>query len=143
MFYLLNGILPIIFLFVLYLLLLYTAPGQMRLTAIQKAQLKRQRDRLMEELNSALERVRLTTDEFHTAEAELEVTESPSPEYETEEEERKEQERKMEKRKRIARRKKKRESEQVEEMEKHEEKEGLLVFKRKYTVVVGKLLKGS
>lgn len=142
MFYLLNGILPIIFLFVLYLLLLYTAPGQMRLTAIQKAQLKRQRDRLMEELNSVLERVSLTTDEFQTAEAELEVTENPSPEYETEEE-RKEQERKMEKRKRIARRKKKRESEQVEEMEKHEEKEGLLVFKRKYTVVVGKLLKGS
>lgn len=96
------------------------AAGQMRLTAIQKAQLKRQRDRLVEELNSVLERVRLTMDEFHTAEAELEVTESPCPEYEAEEEERKEQEGKMEKRKRIARRKK-----QVEEMEEHEEKEGL------------------
>lgn len=96
------------------------AAGQMRLTAIQKAQMKRQRDRLVEELNSVLERVRLTMDEFHTAEAELEVTESPCPEYEAEEEERKEQDRKMEKRKRIARRKK-----QVEEMEEHEEKEGL------------------
>ena len=99
------------------------AAGQMRLTAIQKAQLKRQRDRLVEELNSVLERVRLTMDEFHTAEAELEVTESPCPEYEAEEEERKEQEGKTEKRKRIARRKK-----QVEEMEEHEEKEGLYIL---------------
>lgn len=128
------------------------AAGQMRLTAIQKAQLKRQRDRLVEELNSVLERVRLTMDEFHTAEAELEVTESPNPEYEAEEEERTEQERKMEKRKRIARRKTRRESEQVEEMEEHEEKEGLyilfsfliaIIFKRKYTFFVKKLLKGT
>lgn len=128
------------------------AAGQMRLTAIQKAQLKRQRDRLLEELNSVLERVRLNMDEFHTAEAELEVTESPDPEYESEEEKRKEQEQKMKKRKRIARRKKKRESPQVEETEEHEEKEGLyilfsflilIIFKRKYTFVVGKLLKGS
>lgn len=104
------------------------AAGQMRLTAIQKAQLKRQRERLMEELNSVLERVRLTMDEFHTSEAELEVTESPCPEYEAEEEERKEQEKKMEKRKRIARRKKRPESQQVEEMEEHEEKEGLYIL---------------
>lgn len=104
------------------------AAGQMRLTAIQKAQLKRQRDRLVEELNSVLERVRLSMDEFHTAETELEVTESPDPEYESEEEERKEQKRKMEKRKRIARRKTRRESEQVEEMEEHEETEGLYIL---------------
>lgn len=105
------------------------AAGQMRLTAIQKAQLKRQRERLMEELNSVLERIRLTMDEFHTAEAELEVTESSDPEYEAEEEEGKEQGKKMEKRKRIARRGKKRpESQQVEEMEEQEEKEGLYIL---------------
>lgn len=102
--------------------------GQMRLTAIQKAQMKRQRDKSKEELNSVLERIRLTMDEFHTAEAELEVRESPDPEQEAEEEERKEQKRKMEKKKRIARRKKKWGSQQVEEMEEHEEKEGLYIL---------------
>lgn len=104
------------------------AAGQMRLTAIQKAQLKRQRERLMEELKSVLERIRLTMDEFHTAEAELEVTESSDPEYEAEEEEGKEQGKKMEKRKRIAQRKKRPESQQVEEMEEDEEKEGLYIL---------------
>ena len=81
------------------------AAGQMRLTAIQKAQMKRERDKAMEELNSVLDRVRLTMDEFHTAEAELEITESPDPEYEAEEEERKIRERKMKRRRRRQRRK--------------------------------------
>ena len=95
----------------------------MRLTAIQKAQMKRQRDKAMEELNTVLERVRLTMDEFHTAGAELEVTESPDPEYEAEKEEKKEQERKAKRRRRRAQRKKKHEKENDEEEVKNVQEE--------------------
>lgn len=81
------------------------AAGQMKLTEIQKAQIKRVRDKAMEELNSVLARVRLTVDEYTTAENELETSESPDPEYEAEEEERKMRERKRKRKERKAQRK--------------------------------------
>ena len=98
----------------------------MRLTAIQKAQIKRERDKVMEELKLVVDRVRLTTGEFHTAEAELGVVESPDPEYEAQEEERQMRERKMKRRKR---RKEKRREEHREEREaSQKETQGLVSF---------------
>lgn len=88
------------------------AAGQMKLTEIQKAQIKRVRDKAMEELNSVLARVRLTVDEYTTAENELETSESPDPEYEAEEEERKMREGKRKRKERKAQRKMNRQEEE-------------------------------
>lgn len=91
------------------------AAGQLKLTEIQKAQIKREREKCMEELNAVLARVRLAMEEYTTAEVELEISESPDPEYEAEEEERKKQERKTKREKRRAQRKLKRQEEEGEE----------------------------
>lgn len=91
------------------------AAGQLKLTEIQKAQIKRERENMMEELNTVLARVRLAMGEYSTAEVELEISESPDPEYEAEEEERKKQERKMKRKERRAKRKLKRQEEEGEE----------------------------
>lgn len=93
------------------------AAGQMRLTAIQKAQINRARENAMEELKSVLDRVRLTVDEYTTAEKELQTIESPDPEFEAEQEERKMRERKMKRKERRAMRKMKRSGEEKEEEE--------------------------
>ena len=81
------------------------AAGQMKLTEIQKAQIKRVRESAMEELKSVLARVRLALDEYTRAENELQIIESPDPELEAEEEERKMRERKMKRKNRRAKRK--------------------------------------
>lgn len=81
------------------------AAGQMKLTEIQKAQIKRVRESVMEELKSVLSRVHLALDEYVTAENELQTVESPDPEFEAEEEERKMREIKMKRMKRKAKRK--------------------------------------
>ena len=51
--------------------------------------MKRERDKAMEELQSILDRVRLATQEFLIAEAELTIAESPEPGHEVEENEQK------------------------------------------------------
>ena len=88
------------------------AAGQMRLTALQKAQMKRQRDKCMAELKAVLERVRLALDEFNTAEAELEIPESPDLEYEAEEEKKRIRKKKLKRKRMRARRKLKQRKEQ-------------------------------
>ena len=95
------------------------AAGQMRLTEIQKAQIKRAREIAMEELKSVLDRVRLTMHEYTTAENELQIIESPDPEFEAEQEEQKMRERKMKRKERRAKRKMER-----PEGEKEEEDDG-------------------
>ena len=79
--------------------------GQMKLTEIQKAQIKRARENAMEELKSVLDRVSLTMEEYTTAENELQISESPDPEFEAEQEEQKMRERKMKRKERRATRK--------------------------------------
>lgn len=81
------------------------AAGQMKLTEIQKAQIKRVRESVMEELTSVLARVRLALDEYITAGNELQIVESPDPELEAEEEERKRREMKIKRENRRAKRK--------------------------------------
>lgn len=81
------------------------AAGQMKLTEIQKAQIKRVRESVMEELTSVLARVRLALDEYITAGNELQIVESPEPELEAEEEERKRREMKIKRKNRRAKRK--------------------------------------
>lgn len=81
------------------------AAGQMKLTEIQKAQIKRVRESVMEELTSVLARVRLALDEYITAGNELQIVESPDPELEAEEEERKRREMKIKRKNRRAKRK--------------------------------------
>ena len=81
------------------------AAGQMKLTEIQKAQIKRVRESVMEELKSVLARVRLALDDYTRAENELRIIESPDPKLEAEEEERKMRERKMKRKNRRAKRK--------------------------------------
>lgn len=96
------------------------AAGQMKLTEIQKAQIKRERAKCMEELNAVLARVRLAMDEYTIAEVELTIAESPDPEYEAEEEEQKKREKKMKREKRRAQRKRKFEDEEEEENNRQE-----------------------
>ena len=79
--------------------------GQMKLTNIQKAQIKRERDKCMEELMSVLARVRLAVDEYNIAEEELRICESPDPEFEAEEKEKRKRERKIRREQRRALRK--------------------------------------
>lgn len=81
------------------------AAGQMKLTEIQKAQIKRVRESVMEELTSVLARVRLALDEYITAGNELQIVESPDPELEAKEEERKRREMKIKRENRRAKRK--------------------------------------
>ena len=92
------------------------AAGQMKLTEIQKAQIKRVRESVMEELTSVLARVRLALDEYITAGNELQIVESPDPELEAEEEERKRREMKIKRKNRRAKRK-------IERSAKEEEKD--------------------
>lgn len=101
------------------------AAGQMKLTEIQKAQMKRVRESIMEQLRSVLARVRLTLDEYITAENELQPIESPDPEFEAAEEERKMREMKMKREKRRAKRKIERPAkEEKEEDDGDEERNG-------------------
>jgi len=95
--------------------------GQMKLTEIQKAQIKRIHDKAMEELKSVLERVRLTMGEYSTADKELKTYESPDSEFEAEEEKRKIRERKMKKKMKRKERRAKRIMDRPEEEENKEE----------------------
>ena len=62
-------------------------PGQMRLDAIEKAQMIRQREKALEELRLINDRVRLNIQEFMTADAELTAAETPEPVDKAEKEE--------------------------------------------------------
>lgn len=106
------------------------AAGQMKLTEIQKAQIKRERTKCMEELNAVLARVRLAMDEYSTAEVELTISESPDPEYETEEEEQKKREKKMKREKRRAQRKRKFQGDDEEDENNRQERQVLDQGKR-------------
>lgn len=97
--------------------------GQMKLTEIQKAQVKRVHDKAMEELRSVLERVRLAMDEYSTTDKELKTYESPDSEFEAEEEKRKIRERKMKRKMKRKERRAKRKMDRPEGEKKEEGKE--------------------
>lgn len=97
--------------------------GQLKLTEIQKAQVKRVHDKAMEELRSVLERVRLAMDEYSTTDKELKTYESPDSEFEAEEEKRKIRERKMKRKMKRKERRAKRKMDRPEGEKKEEGKE--------------------
>lgn len=76
----------------------------MRLDAIEKAQMIRQREKALEELRLINDRVRLNIQEFMTADAELTAVESPEPVDKAEKEEK---EKKMKSNQNISKRAKK------------------------------------
>ena len=88
--------------------------GQMRLNAIDTAQMIRERNKALEELRLINDRVQLNLQEFLTAEAELTVVESPEPVYEAEKEEK---EMKMKGKRNLSKREQKGGEEEVEKQE--------------------------
>ena len=88
--------------------------GQMRLNAIDTAQMMRQRNKALEELRLINDRVQLNLQEFLTAETELTVVESPEPVDEVEKEEK---EKKMKSKRNLSKREQKGREEGVEKQE--------------------------
>ena len=76
----------------------------MRLDAIEKAQMIRQREKALEELRLINDRVRLNIQEFMTADAELTAAETPEPVDKAEKEEK---EKKMKSKQNLSKRAKK------------------------------------
>ncbi|XP_022795858.1 kinesin-related protein 4-like [Stylophora pistillata] len=64
----------------------YPAAGEMRLKALRKGELKRQKYECMDQLKAIMERVRLILDDFNTAQAELEVPENKEADSSSDEE---------------------------------------------------------
>lgn len=79
-----------------------------------------------------MDRVRLTIDEFHTAEAELEVADSPDPEYEAEKEEKEKREKAIRRRRKLRRKKR-----QAAEGEDREEAKGANISVWNEVLLVG------